>query len=112
VTADFALKRHDLQPSIQATLYQGGIPVDLTGAASVKFTMTLIGGSTPKVNAAAVVVSAASGVVRYDWVAADTDTIGDYYGEWQVLWTAGSKPQTFPSSGYHTISIQADLDNT
>lgn len=113
--ADFEMQRHDRLPSIQATL-----SADLTGAASVKFIMRkasadwvpdFTGGVSPKVNATATIVTPASGVVRYDWLAIDTDTAGSYVGQWQVTWTAGSKPQSFPTKTYHTILIRADLDD-
>jgi hypothetical protein len=107
--ADFAIKAHDRLPSIQATFTSGGIPVDLTTATGVTFIMKSTQGNTVKVNAAATVVTPASGVVRYDWIAADTDTPGSYQAEWQVTWTGGKK-QTFPTLTYHTIDVLADLD--
>jgi len=106
---DFVLKAHDRLPSIQAILSSGGNPVDLTGATGVNFIMKAAQGNTVKVNAAAVVVTPASGVVRYDWAVADVDTPGEYLAEWQVTWTGGKK-QTFPTLSYHSVSILADLD--
>jgi threonine synthase len=108
--ADFTIKAHDRLPSIQASLLSAGVPVDLTTATSVKFILKLENGSTPKVNAAAVVVTAGSGIVRYDWAATDTDTPGSYLAEWEVTW-AGGKKQTFPTLTYHTVDVLADLDN-
>lgn len=110
MASDFTLKAHDRLPSIQATLSSGGVPVDLTSATSVKFIMKAVQGNTVKVNTAAVIVTPASGVVRYDWLATDTDTPGDYVAEWQVLWPS-AKAQTFPTLTYHTITVLADLDN-
>ena len=107
--ADFTLKAHDRLPAIQATLLTDGAPVDLTTATGVKFIMKSSVGSVIKVNSAATVVTAPSGVVRYDWLAVDTDTPGSYQAEWQVTWANG-KPQTFPTTTYHTIDILADLD--
>lgn len=107
--ADFAIKAHDRLPSIQATLSTAGAPVDLTAATAVTFIMRPAAGGTVKVDAAATIVSAASGVVRYDWVAADTNTPGSYQAEWEVVWTGGRK-QTFPTLTYHTVDVLADLD--
>ena len=104
MAADFTIKAHDRLPSIQATL-----SADLTTATGVKFIMKSIQGNTVKVNATATVVTPASGVVRYDWIAADTDTPGSYQAEWQVTWSAG-KTQTFPTLTYHSIDVLADLD--
>ena len=102
--ADFTIKANDRLPSIQATL-----SADLTTATGVNFIMKSAQGNTIKVNAAATVVDAAAGVVRYDWLAVDTATPGSYQAEWQVTWP-GPKKQTFPTLTYHTIDVLADLD--
>lgn len=107
--ADFSLKQHDRKPSIQATLLLDGSPVNLTGA-TVKFIMATGPGTTPKVNSSAVVVTAASGIVRYDWLAVNTDTAGSFDAEWEVTFSDGTK-QTFPTIDYISIDIEADLDN-
>lgn len=112
--ADFEINRHDRLPSIQATL-----SADLTGASSVSFIMRkalsdwapdFAGAAT--VNAAATIVDAAGGVCRYDWLAVDTAVAGQYVGQWQVIWTSGSKAQSFPTGSYHTITVFADLDDS
>lgn len=110
--ADFSIKAHDRLPSIRAQLMTetDEVPVDLTAASGVRFVMTTAVGSISKVSAPAVVESPpTSGIVRYDWVAADTDTPGQYLAEWEVTWVGGKK-QTFPTGSYHTISVLADLD--
>lgn len=107
---DFVLKRGDLLPIITATLTDAaGAVVDLTGAAGVKFILRQVSADTAKVNAAAAVVSAAAGEVSYTWVSADVDTPGVYYAEWQVTWTTGSKPQTYPNGGHQVVKIVGDL---
>lgn len=58
----------------------------------------------PKVSAAAVVEDAAAGQVRYDWVAGDTDTFGEYLGEWEVTRADGSI-ETYPNLGFRPIYI-------
>lgn len=113
MAADFTLKAHDRLPSIQATFTTGPatapVPVDLTSATGVKFIMKAVVGGAITVNSPAVIVTPASGVVRYDWAAADTALPGDYTAEWQVTW-AGGKQQTFPTLTYHTVTVLADLD--
>jgi hypothetical protein len=113
--ADFSLKAHDLLPYIEATLSTGPTPanqtpVNLTTAVGVKFIMTAKTSGTPKVEAAAQIISATGGIVRYNWIAGDTAVVGSYQAEWEVTWP-GAKPQTFPKDSYHSIDIVADLNN-
>lgn len=104
----FSIKRNDRSPAYEVTLEApAGTPVDLTGC-SVKFIMTLEGSSTAKVDAAAVVDSAADGEVSYSWGATDTDTAGLYRAEWQVTFAGGIK-RTFPADGYLYVNVVADL---
>lgn len=109
MASDFTLKAHDTMPPIQATLSSGGSAMNLTTATSVKFIMKAVAGLTAKVASPAVIVTPASGVVRYDWATGDTDTPGDYTAEWEITWAAGKK-QTVPTLTYHTVTILADLD--
>lgn len=103
----FQMKRNDRRPRYRVQLTSNGVPVDLTGAASVKFIMKQ--NNTIKVNKAAMtIVTAATGIVEYAWAAGDTDTSGDYNVEVEVDW-GSSVFQTFPSSGYFTCSISDDL---
>lgn len=109
--ADFSIKRNDRVPSIAATLTDSlGAPVDITSS-TVKFIMSAApGGGTPTLNVAATIVSAPAGAVRYDWAVGNTATAGDFVAEWEVTFASGKK-QTFPSVGYNSITIVADLDN-
>jgi hypothetical protein len=108
--ADYSIKSHDRLPPIQAVISSGGAePLDLTDATSVTFIMRNKSGGTAKVNAAATVVDAAGGTVRYDWAEGDTDTPGSYQAEWQITWGDGLQ-QTAPTLTYHSVDILADLD--
>lgn len=103
------IKQFDRKPSLVAVLsYLGGSVKDLTGH-TVKFLMRLRPGATPKVSAAATVVSAAAGSVRYDWGATDTDTVGRFQGEFEVTETSSGKTETFPNDSYLEVVITDDL---
>jgi hypothetical protein len=105
----YRIKRHDLLPVVQGTCSDANGPVDLTNATSVVFNLTLVGGSTPKVNrATAAFVDKPNGVVSYSWAGTDTDTSGSYNGEFEVGWPS-SKPETFPNRGYINVVVYDDL---
>ena len=109
--ADFFLKRGDNLSQIQVQLVDNlGTPVNLYGA-SVRFIMRSFTSGEVILNNEAEIIDPSLGQVAYTWLEADT-TIGsgDYYGEWQVT-KQGTSNQTFPTRGYHLISIQDDLDS-
>ena len=69
---------------------------DLTGL-SVTFTMHNAATAGIKVNAAAAaIVTALSGIVQYDFAAADVDTAGVYWGSFIV--TESAETDTYPAS--------------
>lgn len=87
------MREGDLEPAIVATLKDGaGTAVDLTGE-TVRFHMTANLAGTAKVDAAATIIDAAAGRVRYTWQSGDTDTPGTFYAEFEVE----SGPQTYPN---------------
>src|SRR4051794_12708505 len=108
--ADFTMKANDTRPSIVAHLdYDDGSEPDLSDpATTVQFIMRKVVTSgtvpAPKVKAAAVIEDAAQRIVRYDWLPTDTNTPGDYLGEWEVTFPDGGV-QTFPTAEYHDITI-------
>ena len=104
----FNIKQNDTRPIISATLIDGdGSTVNLDGA-TVSFKMRKAGQTTAKVNASATVADAAKGKVTYTWSSSDTDTVGDFEGEFQVTY-AGGGVQTFPNNKYIEIEITDDI---
>jgi hypothetical protein len=100
------LKKGDTAPNLDATLTDSaGAALNLTGAA-VTFRMRARGSTTLKVNAAATVVSAAAGTVRYDWLSADVDTDGTYDGEFLVTY-GDATTRRAPTRGFIEIIISA-----
>ena len=104
----FYIKRNDTSPSMLATLQDAsGNAIDIT-AASVRFHLRPIGSQTVTVDEAATIVTAIDGLVRYDWLAADTATIGSYQAEFEVTY-ADSTVETFPNDGYIRVEIIGDI---
>jgi hypothetical protein len=104
----FYVKQNDTSPAMLATLEDAhGNAINLT-AASVRFHMRPVGGGQVVVDAAASVVTPLAGLVRYNWIAADTDTIGSYQAEFEVTYDDASI-ETFPNDGYIRVEIIDDI---
>jgi len=100
----FHLKKSDTSPeiAIQVTKESDATSLDLTGASA---TFSMKRGNTTKVdNATASVSDPTNGVVKYLWIAADTDTTGTYRAEFTVTFPSG-KIATFPSNGFIEVEI-------
>lgn len=101
---EFFIKQDDRRPSIRATLKDNEGPIDLSSATDVKFRMSRWGSN--KVNLVACTIEdAVSGIVRYDWAAGDTDTPGDFQGEFRINW-GSSVYQTVPSNDWVTVHVE------
>lgn len=114
MAADWIMKKDDLLPVLILTLKDVNGAVDLSGASSAKFKMILKGdlGGTPKIDAAVTIDGdqvTNPGKITYTWVSGDTDTIGNYFAEVEVLY--GTNPLTFPNNTYYIVSIIDDVDS-
>ena len=100
----FTVSQKDFGFYITDTLENSdGTPFDLTGY-TVKFVVWPIGNpSAPLINAAATVVSAAGGTVRYLVQSTDFISTGMWYQEWQAM-AGGAIIQSFPAGG-NTIRV-------
>ena len=102
----YTWKTGDTGPTNVTTLLdRDGNPADLTGA-TVKFLMRR--GAAVKINAFAEIVDPAAGTVRYHRTGGDTDTVGVYQAEYEVVFSSGDR-QTFPEGGYLTVVINDDI---
>lgn len=104
----FYIKQNDTSPSILATLKDASnTPVNLT-ASNVRIHMRDVAGSL-KIDSPVEVINASEGIIRYDWEAADTDTSGTFYVEFEVTYTDGAI-ETFPNTGKEVVIILAELN--
>jgi len=104
----FHIKQNDTVPSLRAALENGnGDAVDLTNA-TCQFHLRKIGSTTVVVDASAQIVTEATGIVQYNWIADDTDTVGSYQAEFEVTYPDNTV-ETFPNNGYIRVEITDDI---
>lgn len=88
-------------------LDEDGVPINLTGS-TVTFYMQDLNGNE-KITAGSVsLIDAPNGLVRYQWLAADSDTSGFYIAEFVVTFGGGTK-RTSPDPGYITVIISPSI---
>lgn len=105
------IKQNDTRPAAATILSRGDVIVDLTQATSVTFKMREQGRLDLKVNAGATITDMTGGAVEYRWSIGDTDTVGMYDAEWEVLW-ADNTVETFPTLATDIVRIGGDLDGS
>jgi hypothetical protein len=105
----FFIKQNDDRPHLDAFLRDDkDRPVDVTGA-SVKFNLRAVADNSVKISAGSVsVTNATEGAVRFTWTTSNTDTSGNYQGEFQVTFGDASV-ETFPNDGYVRVVITDDV---
>lgn len=109
--ADFDIKQYDLLPDLVLTVADDGTAVDLSAASSVKLIVSNRSGI--KIESELDIEDQEDenllGMVRYIWQVGDTDTVGTFNMEVEVMW-AGQRPETFPAKGYLKLSVNRDLN--
>ena len=105
----FYIKENDTASFLTRDLKDAfGAPVNVTGAAVV-FSMRVKPAGTLKVTRRTCsIVSGVTGRVRYEWIAADTNTADEYEGEFEVTYANG-KIQTFPNDGHIPVMVTDDI---
>lgn len=108
-SATFFIKRNDDQPSLDVALRDDrNRAVELAGA-TVLFHMRNTADDSTKIDSGSVtIIDASRGEVRYSWQSGDTDTEGNYEGEFEVTFAAGGV-ETFPNDSYIDIIIGEDV---
>jgi hypothetical protein len=107
---DLTLKRNDTRPTIVINLKEGNpaspTAINLTTAVSVKLIMKM--GATT-ITRPATVTNPSGGQITVTFLAADTQTSGDYQAEVEITWDASGNKETVPNDGYLAIRIIDDL---
>lgn len=104
----FKIPQNDTYPNFSGTLVHGNNkPIDLTDC-TVMFTMSDIKTRQRKIHAEAIITDAINGKVEYAWRPGDTDTPGDYHGNFKILYPT-TKQQTVPNEWYVNIQIIPEI---
>ena len=108
-TPTFYIKQNDTRPELDVFLRDDkDRTINVTGA-TVKFNMRNASDNTVKVNLGSVTtVSSTAGRVKYSFSSAETDTSGNFDGEFQVTFVGG-QVETFPNDGYIKVIITDDV---
>lgn len=105
----FRIKKGDTKPVLAVTLqYSGGNAIDLTGA-TVSFNMGNIDYSS-YTSGQCVITGSSAGQCEYRWTGGtDTGSVGNYFGEFEITWSAGSI-MTLPNDHSLKIEVNEDYD--
>lgn len=108
----FFIKRNDTLPTLEVTVIDRGclgnkIPFNLSGVSACTFTMTNDSGDMKIMAKPAQIVSDSGGTIAYNWDAEDTNEDGIFYGEFQLLFSGGSR-MSIPQIG----NISVEIGNT
>lgn len=102
------MKQHDLEPPLRLVVLDGVKAVDLTNAQDAYLIIEGIVDRELMTIDPDQTVDGNRGHVSYAWQAGDTDTIGEFNFEIEVMWP-GDRPQTFPVKSYAVLSVEDDL---
>lgn len=102
------LKQNDRLPYFRAILLNDdGSAVNLTGSL-VRFFLLDVATGYLKVSSNMINEDAANGIVRYEWLASNTDIPGTFRGECEITFP-DTRRLTVPDGGYVQIKILEDL---
>lgn len=103
----FYLKQDNTSSSVQINLLdENDDAVDVSGA-TVRFHVVNAYGAV-LVDEAMTIVTAASGIVRYDWATDDLPQPGILHAEVEVTYADGTI-QSFPNNSYFVIEVERKL---
>lgn len=102
---DLILHRGDTRPYLEVTCTDGGVPVDLSNATTVRVLAKPSVAGLPLISRP-VADRPTDGKVTMRWQSGDTDVVCWMKVEVEVIWPDDSK-QTFPAAG--TVQVYPDL---
>ena len=110
----FFIKRNDTLPSLKIVITDRAclgskIPLNLSGLTACTFTMTSDSGDMKIMAQPAQIISYSGGSISYNWDPQDTNEEGNYYGEFQLLFSDG-KRLSMPQIGSISIEIGKDVN--
>jgi hypothetical protein len=105
--SEFVIKRGDLEPPLVIDV--SGSTGDLNGVVSWRVigkigALPVFVDTSPDVT----VTSPTTAVVTHEWVAGETDVVGDMNIETEAMWP-DNRPQTFKPCGFNTVEVCPDL---
>src|SRR4051812_10142951 len=105
---DFTIKKGDRLPAIKFSLKEkDGSAMNLANC-SIVFNYSLKASGSTVVSRTVLIEDASLGTAQYEWVAADTDTVGVYQGELVITFNSG-RELTLPANGYIIYEIVDDI---
>jgi hypothetical protein len=109
--SDIILRQGDTRPYLDCTLKDANGARDLTGE-TVRFVMKSSDNSIvvnqSSTGTQVTLIDTTGGQVRYAWASSDTDTPGDFLGDWEATDGTGAE-MTFPNVGHISITITPEL---
>jgi hypothetical protein len=108
---EFIIRQHDQTPPLVLSLTDyTGVPLDLDGWDDATFTLCTLDPRMVMIDRAVADIDVIDGTLTYIWQASDTDFIGEYEAEFDVL-DAEGKRRTFPADGHIRVQVLDDLDD-
>lgn len=110
----FFIKRNDTLPALGIVVIDRAclgnkVPLNLSGVTACTFTMTTDCGDIKIMAKPAQILSYSGGTIVYNWEEEDTNEEGIYNGEFQLLFSSGSR-MSLPQIGNISIEIGKDIN--
>lgn len=110
----FLIKRNDTYPNLMLKIRTQGefnqpVSFNLSGVTATTFSMSDSDGNLKISSAEAEILNNVNGTMQYSWIDGDTDTSGNFKGEFELFFIDGKKI-SIPKTGFISIFIADDLN--